>query len=1179
MRFFYPGPVRFVLRLSKAEQLGLFGRRATSGTLATNGDALPEPKRPAGAGQQAPLFGGHVEIRPVKAHTRQTEHGAVAVAPHLRAVHVAPHAPPHAEHPPAQHASTDPQNPSADWQDPDTYHNWQAEGRPMPAAPEVPTPTPAEPPSPSARPEESAAPSPVPALAPVPVSVSPEQPARLAEYVYRHLGALVWAPEGSVDLGGGAFVSPSPIHYYDLALLGIEPVQRTETGFAPRRIDPYERGVFTVPWTDSRGNTWDDEHPTSGAAPREIFAPLVHRFDSFVEQFHKMVKRAKKIDLEPPAMEKLAIVKRKIAVGLIGSGSDARVIEELMPAQLVRITNPTFHVKGWTLQAVIKPLEGTTRTLISRIGDAADMPDRMRNTGMHCDHCGQSRDRNFVVAMRNNESGNWKQVGGSCLADFTGRSASNLAASTEYIANWWKSADLDSLEEEEPTERGTYYHEPDDVLLAALHVIGQDGAYISKAKEEESGGMLRSTARSVRELLERPLEKEVKGSEANRAKAAEVKAWAAALPEANGRQYLDNLAAIGQATGIHPKHVGLLASAIPMYERAQEERVAAERAKLPAASDPGHFGQPGDRIGRPATKAERAAGVTEHPPQRVKVLSVRHYSGRDHRGDEQLKAIVTAQNADGHRFQWFTGAAPTHKNLANNVPNELQQIAPGETFDMIGTIDKEKGHDTYKGIKSTKVTRAEFRRVFTPDEEAAKNAAEHERRATQDAEVSALREVRAKYSEVEDKYRSEADPARPYDWGAASKAWDRFKGENPDLVTKARLVGHYRSAAAPHAEYIEKRAQELSPEARASGLERYDHPENEVKEAGLRAARRISDARAHLPVERAEPPAVAPPPAKKARAPRKLKGEPMAKGQFLGDAPVAPKPKGKPAPGGPPPAAAPPTVGAVPPTPGRKVAFRHPDTGEETEGHVHATGAAGATIVDGHGTTHRVAHGAYMHADADAGADAEQKPRAALVRQAAHKHLELGPDKPLGVHAAAALLVCGGVSTPPVHTLTAKDVAFNGDYAMFAGDKLRTNEPDLVKALQQLAQKNAKGPLFGPDLTEQSLTTYVRRFGIGPMGGKPAPLEKASQSAFDLPTAQGRELSRWDLGHGYSCRYWEARNGVCIATVTGPDMPLPLHDACSSANAARMFATQAVTELRKGSAPRRGVYKATREPK
>lgn len=312
----------------------------------------------------------------------------------------------------------------------------------------------------------------------------------------------------------------------------------------------------------------------------------------------------------------------------------------------------------------------------------------------------------------------------------------------------------------------------------------------------------------------------------------------------------------------------------------------------------------------------------------------------------------------------------------------------------------------------------------------------------------------------------------------------------------------------------------------------------------------------------------------------------------------APKPPRPPAPKAPGAAPTDGVAGAIPPTPGKRVKFKHPATGEETEGHIHATGMHGATIVDGHGVTHKVAHGSYMHADGPGGTTGTgPKPSAELVKAAAHKHLELDLDTPLAVHAAAALLVVGGCKATPVHELKSEDVDVEDGVVYVKPDKLKSDEPDLVKAIDAFKKKTPRGPLF-PGLTEQSLTAYVKRFGTPHAGGStggapgpgmkppptpgpvndpaaqvPQPMRKATALALQLPKV---DQSAYDWMEGeFLCEFRKGRHGLGIITIRKGGLDVPLHEVCKDLMSAKQYVAEQIPRLRRGEAPLRGVFQAT----
>ena len=284
--------------------------------------------------------------------------------------------------------------------------------------------------------------------------------------------------------------------------------------------------------------------------------------------------------------------------------------------------------------------------------------------------------------------------------------------------------------------------------------------------------------------------------------------------------------------------------------------------------------------------------------------------------------------------------------------------------------------------------------------------------------------------------------------------------------------------------------------------------------------------------------------------------------------------------------------GATSSSPAQRVRFRHPDTGEEQDGHIHGVpGPLGASVVDGRGQMHKVPHGQYLHHN-DAGGAAEgeggERPSAEKVGQAARKHLELGAEAPLAVYGAIALLTIGGCHAP--HAWRVKDVTIKGPDLLAHPDKLKTDEAPLVKLVAQLVKgRKPTDPLFtvdGKPVTEDAVTTYVRRFGseAGLIGGrtvappesvaapKPArtPMAKASAQAYHLP-AVVPPYKTWKVD-GYTVMLRKSASGIESMTLEGPGLDLPLHEIVRGDAHAQQIARQVIDRVRRGRAPNRGVF-------
>jgi len=248
----------------------------------------------------------------------------------------------------------------------------------------------------------------------------------------------------------------------------------------------------------------------------------------------------------------------------------------------------------------------------------------------------------------------------------------------------------------------------------------------------------------------------------------------------------------------------------------------------------------------------------------------------------------------------------------------------------------------------------------------------------------------------------------------------------------------------------------------------------------------------------------------------------------------------------------------------QRVRFRHPETGEESDGHMHKIGQKGAQIVGPKGNVHRIEHGHYLHHKGDT------VDRKGLIQQAM-KHLELGPQSMLGVHAVGVLMAAGGVDH--VSKLTTKDVKITKQGVLVLTHKIRIRKPPRLAAMvAHLAQGD--GPLLrvgGKPVDHDSLITYAKRFSA--KGGGEQELKKASPLAIGLaqPSVAMLTSASW-TERGYTCQLRKGPSGIHILTINHPNMGLPLHEVTGNLRKAKAMAKEFISCLVQGKLPSKGVF-------
>ena len=326
------------------------------------------------------------------------------------------------------------------------------------------------------------------------------------------------------------------------------------------------------------------------------------------------------------------------------------------------------EVSGWKF---IASVEHTAKgNIINRACDI-EVPERYYTSELICEHCNSRRYRKDTFIVMNVETGEFKQVGKSCLRDFT--HGMNAEAVAQYTA-----AFESLIEGETPWEgcRSERYINTEEYLRYVAETIRIFGyvkydEYSSEKStrqratqyyEVEHGGY-RGIFAEVGEELRREIE--ASGFNASSAEAeAETKAalaWIAEQPESNN--YMHNLKTACSLEYMTGKNLGIAASLFPTYNR-ELEKEAEKRRQEEAAKTSEWQGEVGKRI-------------------EVKVADIICVTGWETQWG--YTKIYKITDEEGNIYTWKTG---------NWVEDDIKTIK--------GTV---KAHTDFRGTKQTELTR------------------------------------------------------------------------------------------------------------------------------------------------------------------------------------------------------------------------------------------------------------------------------------------------------------------------------------------------------------------------------------------------------------------------------------------------------------------------------------------
>lgn len=259
----------------------------------------------------------------------------------------------------------------------------------------------------------------------------------------------------------------------------------------------------------------------------------------------------------------------------------------------------TAVINGWEFVASVEHTEAGN--IFSKALTNVEIPERYRNSDSICEHCNSNRMRKDTFIIRNTETGEFKQVGKSCLKDFThGMSASTAA--------WFASIKEVFVEAESLPVSSRYferYFDTEEILLYIAETIRHFGYSKTDSRNSTRDRMedfFRVDHGMTRYMLEEEVErirqtmKQVGFNHESKEAMEMVKGsvtWIQNQEATN--DYMHNLKVATSLKYIPSRNFGLLVSLFPTFNRELEvqalRRKEAEQGRLSY-----HVGQVGDRL-------------------------------------------------------------------------------------------------------------------------------------------------------------------------------------------------------------------------------------------------------------------------------------------------------------------------------------------------------------------------------------------------------------------------------------------------------------------------------------------------------------------------------------------------------------------------------------------------------
>lgn len=217
------------------------------------------------------------------------------------------------------------------------------------------------------------------------------------------------------------------------------------------------------------------------------------------------------------------------------------------------------------------------------------------STRCECDHCKTNHKRKYTVILRDTKTGEFIQVGKSCLKDFTGV---NIASYAAWLSFWDSLDELQEASHRERLQKFELNYEVDDILGQAIEQ-SKHGGYISAKVAEDN----ETDSTSIRVKMAIDGEADKYGNvyyplyEITDETREVIKAVKEFINEhEDDSVYMHNLKTLLHLKFIKWSNIGLVVSAYGTYLREVAEKEAKER-KAPSE----YIGTVGDKIEFTAT--------------------------------------------------------------------------------------------------------------------------------------------------------------------------------------------------------------------------------------------------------------------------------------------------------------------------------------------------------------------------------------------------------------------------------------------------------------------------------------------------------------------------------------------------------------------------------------------------
>lgn len=356
---------------------------------------------------------------------------------------------------------------------------------------------------------------------------------------------------------------------------------------------------------------------------------------------------------------------------------------EFIPVVIVSLNTPTIKAGEYEFVAAIDILDGGT---VLRTPNGVNSDNFPRPTEHNCDHCGINRKRKYSFLLKHTTTGEFFQIGKSCLKVFTGVTPALWAFEIGF--------DRFELNDSNKKEYAVPMYDVDTVISVSYVVSDGGKRYVSTNKSWDTGE--NTTASTVRLVLDA-----MKGFFSSHMSAEEKAEITNLINEANklpqstieevkeisknlDGSYGENLRVVINSEMITDKHVSIAASSVSAYRRELEKNAKKEFVEKNMKDIDSELTLVKEKF----PVEDKVTGID------VTVTVARNYLRDSYNGyDVDKVALLVFTDNDGNNFVWHSTAK---KAFALEV---------GQNVNITATV---KDHKIYNAVVQTVITRAKI---------------------------------------------------------------------------------------------------------------------------------------------------------------------------------------------------------------------------------------------------------------------------------------------------------------------------------------------------------------------------------------------------------------------------------------------------------------------------------------